>query len=279
MPGLLISGRTYEVPGLEIVSHGEKPWAELGKGRSMDGHPRIGPPQMAIIHKTIADDPERVLDGKGKLGGPQSVAEMWDKDPKYSGAHIVTGRAGESACMEDLALFTAYHASQRYVNERSYGHEIKEDVGGTVRRPALEACVTINLFATEKLGIQQQVPRAYTDNKPIRRLQSGGTNVRGIFGHRDVTTDRNRWDPGDIVFAMFRARGCESFDFEAGEDLEVWAKRQGWMRELGYYHGAIDGDPGPKTTAALAALGYPSGIFALWRRCIERPPMPPGFNP
>jgi hypothetical protein len=79
----------------------------------------------------------------------------------------------------------------------------------------------------------------------------------GIFGHRDNTERRGRWDPGEVVFQMLAARGVEQFDFAAGEDLEVWAKRQ---RELGI---TADGVPGPGTVAALKAAGYVDGIWAL----------------
>jgi len=270
--GLLIDGELVPVPGVEIISPREAAWAHLNAG---DGIPRSRRPQQAILHKTIADDPEHELLGAGKRGGDEIVAEMWANDPKHSGAHLVTGWDGRTSCLEDLVRFEAWHGNQ--ANALSYGHEMKEVVGGGVYRATLDAAIAITLVATSAIGIQWQTPKAYI-GRPLARFADGGRNLVGIFGHRDVTTSRNRWDPGEIVFARLRAAGVEAFDFEAREDLEVWGNRQRWLAREGHYDGAIDGIPGPKTTAALKAIGYPDGIMARWRELAELPPMPPGYG-
>lgn len=275
MSGLLINGQFVTVQGVKVLSPGEMPWLRLSKE---DYTTRLNKPQMAVLHKTIADDPELALIGSpptAGAGGAQYTAEAWQKDARQSGAHLITGHDGTTACLADLAGICAWHANQ--ANLLSYGHELKEVVGGGYYPTAMRAMVAVTLRATSILGIQWQCPKSYTG--PLARFRNGGSNLVGIFGHRDVTDARNRWDPGDDVFHALEQFHVEPFDFVAGQDLDVWADRQRWLKGLGYDIGGIDGIPGPKTTAALRSLGYPNGIFAAWRELAERPPLPPGYTP
>lgn len=237
---------------------------------------RLNWPQMNLIHKTIADDPEKTLPGAGPSagsGGAQYTAEFWQSDPHQSGAHLITGHDGTTACLEDLVKVCGWHANQ--ANMLSYGHEIKEVSGGGCYQAAYDAAVAVTLQATRTIGIQWQCPHAYTG--PLARFKNGGSNLIGIFGHRDVTENRNRWDPGDEIFRLLSLHGVERFDFVAKQDIDVWSKRQEWLKSLGYYKGAIDGLPGKGTTAGLRALGYPDGIFGAWRELAVPPPFPPGY--
>lgn len=241
---------------------------------------------MKIIHKTIADDPEKILETPGpsaRWGGAQDTVQFWaqkkdanGKAAPVSGTHIVTGHNGMTVCTQDLCRFIGWHANQ--ANNLSWGHEIKEVNGGGVHRQALLAAVEITLVDTLTIGVQQQCPTHYKNGVPYPRFVNGGKDLVGVFGHRDVTTDRGYWDPGDTIFKLLVERGFESFDFYAKQDLDVWAKRQEWLKGLGFYKGIIDGVAGYDTTMALKAAGFPNGIFARWRDCAELPPMPPGWT-
>lgn len=275
MPGLHIGGKVVQVPGVNVISPDEEKWVYLGTD---DAIPRKSIPQQAIIHKTIADDPEKVISGAGpakRAGGAQDTAERWARDPKHSGAQLITGFDGTTACLEDIVKMCAWHGNE--ANHRSYGHEIKEVFGGGVYQASLDATVAVTEVCLFEIGIQRQVPHKYIPNKPLKRFEDGGSTLFGVFGHRDITTDRNYWDPGDVIFAMLRAKGYESFDFAARQDIDVWSRRQEWLASEGYYKGIIDGLPGQATRKALLALGYPGGIFTLWRTLAEQPPLPPGF--
>ena len=48
----------------------------------------------------------------------------------------------------------------------------------------------------------------------------------GIFGHRDVTTNRGLGDPGDAIFERLASAGYEAVDFAASQDIETWKLRQ-----------------------------------------------------
>lgn len=264
----MIGGNLYAVPNVTVIGPHETKWSHLNAG---DGVPRTMWPCQYMLHKTIADDPEHILAGAGKAGGAEQTAEMWDEDPHHSGAHLITGFDGVTACLEDLALFEAWHGNQ--ANQRAVGHEIKEVVGGGVYQATLDAALSVTLTATRILGIQWQCPASYKDNHTLSRYADGGRTLYGIFGHRDVSDARNRWDPGDIIFAMLRAHGVEAFDFVAGQDRDVWSKRQDWLKSLGHDVGPSDGLPGHETTKALLAIGYPDGIFALGAALdLPRPP-------
>lgn len=275
---LLISGKLVDVPGVKTLAPNAEPWNRLVRGVA-----RTRMPQMKIIHKTIADDPEKVLTAvppSDRWGGARDTVEDW-ADPKrqggpVSGTQLISGHDGSTVCTADLARFTGWHGN--YANDRSWGHEIKERVGGGYFQAAMDACVAVTAFDTFYLGVQQQTPKLYRKNQPNPRFRNGGVDLVGIFGHRDVIDSRGYWDPGDTVFHLLVARhGFETFDFYAHEDLDVWSKRQEWLKAEGVYTGAIDGIAGAGTTNALKKLGYPNGIFARWRDLAERPPMPPGF--
>lgn len=275
MPGLMIDGQLVQVEGVRVLSPDEEKWVHLSRE---DFTTRLNRPQQAILHKTIADDPEQLIPGGGPskaAGGARYTAEYWQGSKKCSGAHLITGYDGTTACLEDLVKICAWHGNQ--ANLLSYGHEMKEVLGGGIYEDTIRATVAVTLKATRTIGIQWQCPKTFKG--PLKRFQNGGTTLVGIFGHREITSNRSRWDPGDEVFVALQEARVERFDFGAGEDLDVWSKRQAWLLSLGVYHGKVDGIPGPRTRAGLLALGYPDGIFAAWRELPEQPPLPPGYSP
>jgi hypothetical protein len=77
----------------------------------------------------------------------------------------------------------------------------------------------------------------------------------GIYGHRDVSNNRGEGDPGDLIFAALEVAGYERFNYDVGEDLDVWAERQ---QSLGLLP---DGIAGPYTVQALAARSYHHGLW------------------
>ena len=274
---ILVGGRLYDVPGVRTLAPGGESWNRL-----LAGVTRSRTPQMKILHKTIADDPEHVLPGAPPTdgwGGARDTVEDWanHKPKPLSGTQLVTGHDGSTVCTADLATFVGWHGN--YANDRSWGHEIKERVGGGYYQAAMDAAVAVTAFDTFLLGVQQQVPKSYRNNVPNTRFKNGGVDMIGVFGHRDVIDSRGYWDPGDVVFRLLVARHhFEEFDFYAHEDIDVWCRRQEWLRGLVVYSGEIDGIAGVGTTKALASIGYPNGIFARWRDLAEAPPLPPGYS-
>ncbi len=272
---MLIDGFIVDVPGVQILPPKGESWNKLARYGA-----RTRRPQFKIIHKVVADDPETIdenpptPDYARDWGRARQTVEYW-YGKALSGTHLVTGHAGPTVCTADLARVVGWHANQ--ANDLSWGHEIKEYVGGRVHRAALAATVAITLVDTATLGVQWQCPKRYIKNKPFPRFANGGKDLVGVFGHRDVTSQRGYHDPGDEVFRMLEETGFERFDFYAGEDLDVWAKRQEWLKSEGFYRGAIDGIAGAGATKALVAAGFPDGIWARWRELAGRP-MPDGVS-
>lgn len=264
MSGLLIAGIVVPVPDVTVIGPHDIAWAHLSAG---DGVPRSRWPQMGILHKTKADDPERVMPSPGPRGLAERVARFWQDDPTHSGAQLVASD-DVVACLADLALFEAWHANQS--NLRSFGMEMYEEQGGVVREGTLRNATRVVLAAAEHMGIQFQVPRPGSYHGPMKRFEDGGTTLVGFFGHRDVTPSRGRWDPGEAIWSRLISAGAEAYDFDAGEDLAVWKKRQAELNELGH-HLVVDGIPGPATTAALRAEGYMGGVFALGKQAQIAP--------
>jgi len=257
MGGLLIAKMIVDVPGVTIIGPHEATWAHLDPG---DGQPRTNAPTQIFIHRTIGDVPDKILPGVGPPGGDERTAEYWQKDSKHSGAHIVVSASGRVACLADLVLWEAYHATVS--NQRSIGIEMHEEAGGALYQAQIDSTVAIVLAICETLGIQLQVPRLPYTGHPLKRMLDGGSTVIGVLGHRDNTEQRGRWDPGDSIFAALRGAGAEAWDINAGEDILIWKARQVALVAQGHPL-TVDGIPGHVTTTALLAEGYRGGVFAL----------------
>jgi hypothetical protein len=270
--GLLIGGHYVPVEGVRVLGPGDAPWIKLGPG---DGKPRdrrdiagkLLAPQQWFLHKTIADDPEKVLPGVGpaaRAGGAEDTVETWAKDPTYSAAQLVSGHDGELVQIADLLFVETFHATVS--NAYSVGIETKEMPGGGFFEAAAFTTVAATIVGCDALGIQKQMPKLGSyRNRPITRMVNGGHDCVGVFGHRDNTDRRGRWDPGDYLFQLLAAHGFEQFDYEAGEDIATWKARQLALNAQLGIKLTVDGIPGPATRAALVAAGYKNGIYANGR--------------
>ena len=259
--GILINGKIVPVDGLKVITKDDDPRCKLPAGKwREDGWTR-----QAIIHKTIADDPESVIPGAGEPGGAVQTIDAWQGG--VDGAHGVFDYDSTLWQLADLQTVETFHA--RTSNAWSFGFEIKEQPGGGCYYAQLAACVAATIAGCVELGIQLQMQKrgTYTGH-PIARMSvegatPGGPDMVGIFGHRLNDEDRGRWDPGDQIWDLFAAAGVEEFDFAKAEDRAMWMTRQQVLQAGKFYVGEIDGVPGPATRTALLAAGYRNGIFAL----------------
>jgi hypothetical protein len=175
---------------------------------------------------------------------------------KQVGAHLIVDFDGTIYQCADLLSEVTYHAT--IVNEVSIGIEIYQGSHAELYEGQLQCVLKLLDFITGYFGIQRQFHSPYNANGLPQRISFNnlaGKDVIGVYGHRDVTTDRSIGDPGDFIFDILKQAGYESFDFSKNEDLPIWKDRQSKLGLL------ADGIPGPNTVKALLKAGYPQGIW------------------
>lgn len=275
MPGLISGGKAILVGGLDIRNFKDEPKLalRLGKGDGTDdGQLRSKPVSLIVLHTT-----KGIPGGKDKREqvilpgfGPDTKAEdrsasYWSTDPTPSGAHIVVDHDGSVGCLADLRNICAYHAGQHDVNQRSIGIEIFQGSNAELYEEQLNNVVKLVNALTAEFSIQRQIPLDYR-NKPVGRLQLfGGADLVGVVGHRDVSDQRGKGDPGDAIMKALEKAGYERFDFFVNQDKAEWKRRQQLISDKIGKPIAIDGVPGigTQTTNALRSLGYQNGLWVL----------------
>lgn len=267
MSGLVIGGKQVAVAGLVIRNWFDDPALRLRIGSGGDGRRRMRDPRLIAgicLHTTKGipggrdKRPQKILPGLGQnLGKDGATVRYWTTSDVQAGAHLVVDHDGSIVCCADLLTEATYHAGE--VNEVTIGIEIYQGNDAEVYEGQLAAVVTLCDALTQLFGIQRQVQARYS-GEPVPRIAAGAVDVRGIYGHRDVTTNRGFGDPGDAVFSALRNAGYESFDFSTNEDKDAWRLRQKNLVEKGFKI-SVDGVPGSETTAALAAAGHPHGMW------------------
>lgn len=262
MPGMVVKGAVETVPGLTVRSWKDDSRLRLRMGE--DGSLRPATWLRGIVLHTTegipggADKRPQLI--KPGVGPQTDIAARtntwWSTNGTSAGAHLIVDFDGSIACLADLELEMAYHATS--VNPRTIGIEIaqsKKDAG--LYAGQIDAVVALVDWLTARFGIQRQVHGPYTG--PIDRMAQGGRDVVGVYGHRDQTHSRGVGDPGDAVFEALSRASYERFDFGKREDLDAWMTRQ---RDLfANDAGLVDGVAGPATVAALRDRGYPDGLW------------------
>jgi hypothetical protein len=263
MPGLIIAGWPHAVGGLVILNRNDYDWCRL--------HPddytmrRTTWVRAIVLHTTGGNWPQVVRPGAGVRGHAQQIAKMWSGADRgggervHSGAHIVVDFDGTIACLADLQIHAAYHATS--VNDHTIGIEMCTMPDGSIQQATLDATVHLVVGEgglCELFGIPPQVHIAPYRNAAIPRLAAGGRDAVGIYGHRDQSDQRGRGDPGDRIYELIVEAGAEALDYAAGEDLAKGRARQQALNASGGQL-VVDGLVGPASLAEAKRQG-----FARW---------------
>lgn len=274
-PGLVIDSRICTVPNLNITNFYQYPELALQHEDVKSRYAKWI--RSIILHTTKGKSPVLVKMGAGKFTGVGSkVARFWSTCSKVGGAHLVVDLDGSITCHADLSQDSAQHAGN--CNSVSIGIEIYQTEAGEVYDEQLNATVALLDYLTLRFGIQRQIPPP-EQKQVIYRCTVGGKDVVGIYGHRNVTTDRGPGDPGASIFDKLVHAGYECFKFQKSEDIHVWKERQIMLG----FSVLSDGIPGKQTVAALAKKGYLGGLWVkrpndqLYLDAIENEQHSPDF--
>jgi hypothetical protein len=270
--GVMIDGKAVEIAKMDVQNFVDNPKLKLAAD---DVRPRTAKEQewihLIVVHTTGGIPggkdlrPQVIKPGFGpSSGGGERVVGTWTHDSeRHGGAHLIVDFDGRVYCCADLVTEAAYHATR--ANGCSVGIEVVQGKDAVLYQSQINmtARLVLWLCANMPTPIQAQIPTHYK-YKPIARFVESQAlavplkDVVGVVGHRDLTADRGEGDPGNAIMDALASAGCERLDFEAGEDLAVWKKRQA---DLGIAD--PDGVPGHETVKALRATRHPDGLWLL----------------
>jgi hypothetical protein len=263
--GLIINGSDEDVPGLTIENwrtNRQLPRLKVGEDcrarftrwvRGIVLHTTRGIPGGSDLRPQVIKS-GLGPDAKGDFG----TARFWATCSEHAGAHLVVDFDGSIVCLADLLTETAFHAGE--VNEVTIGIEIFQGGDGELYEGQLDTVVRLVDFLTRRFKIQRQFHGPYK-RAPVPRMAMGGQDVVGIYGHRDVTTNRGEGDPGDAIFETLGAAGYESFDYAIDWDKTIWRQRQEQLNTDFGLGLPVDGIAGQGTVAGLIASGRPAGLW------------------
>lgn len=258
---IIAGGVHFEIPGLASTSFDEDPRLALRHGRNMAR--RISPLVRGIVLHTTKGIPggrdrraQVIRPGFGKpVDAGKRCASSWTSAKNETGAHLVVDFDGHVSCCADLVTASTYHANQ--TNQATIGIEIYQGSDAELYEGQLDATVLVIDELTRRLGIQRMIPDEYRG--ALQRFSivgAAGKDYFGVYGHRDVSNQRDLGDPGDAIFERLERAGYERFNLERYADFDAWGARQRAFQVT-----PADGVPGPKTVAAMRAAGVPHGVW------------------
>lgn len=222
-------------------------------------HWRRRKPITATVVHTWQGIKQRIVQAAARPKSMLAVAKWWDRKRRSGAEFLVTGdKVGQTV---DHTKWFKAHCHSRALHRRCVGLEMDQRKDGRITIETMRTTAALALELHELHGIQWQCQWPFVG--PIWRVRNQRPITIGLFGHRDVTSRRSIWDPGNTFYEIaIDEFGCEPMDFSDNEDRDRWELRQLRLRRLNLYHGAIDGLPGRGTTAALWAHGYVGGIYS-----------------
>lgn len=256
---IVLGGRKVETPGLETVS-----WLDDPKvPRTTDTNPRTKWVRAIVMH-TVHGKVGAVRPGKAP---PSTRAESYAKYQANTSRDVswdyTIDTDGTIICSNDPLVWYTWHATS--VNPWTIGIEMVQESNGDVWEAQIKATVEFLDFITRVLAdmghpIQRQVPMSSL-GKPVRGViprianAESAKSVVGVYGHRNQTTNRGPGDPGDHIFEALLQAGYKGMNLDTQDDITFWKGVQHML------HLPEDGVPGPGTSNALKAQGYPHGLW------------------
>lgn len=280
---IVLNGNKYEIPGLTTVSfldqverkYGNKVRLQPAFGPAIHGKTRDTWIRGIVVHTNRGQLPQRIVPGGKDMQRDIALARYQASSTRVAGWDYTVDTDGSVAVSNDPWDLYTYHAGP--ANQHTVGIEMVQDTNKpyNLYEDGLDATVLLLDYLTNRLGIQRQIMcydasndswregvipgrlQSPRDRTKLRKEPTGG-DVVGIYGHRNITTNKGPGDPGNAIFDKLKEAGYEMFDVVTGQDKEVWKKRQ---EDIGLFEEYRDGVPGPKTRRILANKGYNYGMW------------------
>jgi N-acetyl-anhydromuramyl-L-alanine amidase AmpD len=209
---LIVDHGEIEAAGLDVTTWRDDPSLALKLGQ--DGRRRRSAEKVehVVLHTTRGipggrdQRPQVIRPGLGPAGSAaEANARYWSRAGSSSGAHLVVDYDATIVQTSDLGLVATYHAGGP-INGTSVGIEIVQGAEAELYEGQLAAAVRLCGW----LAAYFQLPR--TVQWPYR---GAGAACAAFLGHRDVSSNRGRGDPGDRVYELLIAAGFAAVDRKA----------------------------------------------------------------
>lgn len=204
---LVIDGADVDVPGLIVVSWKQDPRVRLSSGDGRDRRPGETV-RRVVLHTTRGipgghdQRPQVIHPGLGPPGhAAEDNAIYWARAPSCAGAHLVVDYDGTMVCTADLQRKVSYHAGA--INGDSIGIEIVQGSDAGLYEGQLDAAVRLCAFLADRFALPRTVQWPY---------RGAGLPCAAFLGHRDVSDNRGKGDPGDHVYELLIAAGWSPVD-------------------------------------------------------------------
>lgn len=211
---IVYDGSLVELDGFEILNYAQHP-TDVPIVR--DGKRRAVPPTAITLH-TVHGKLGPLRPGKKASAKAEAYAKYQARTPREVSWHFTLDTDGTVVQSADPVRWLAWHAG--HVNGWTVGIELVQDDDGALYDFQLEVCARFLGVLCDRLGI----PRRFLADAhgaplrgPVKSLQpvsEGGLAKQwpGVFGHRNVTTNRGPGDPGDHVFEALRRAGFQAVE-------------------------------------------------------------------
>lgn len=217
---LIIDGKRYDIPGIQSACFLDNP--KFGFTDKRDYSLRTGAPKSICLHTRMGVHPQKIVDSIPNRRWDELGVKRASSDDRNASWHISVDADGSFVCHLDCYRIAAHQASQ--LNQLSIGIEMYQTLEGEITKATLATTVKIVNLLTEVLSIKRQYP--ITDKIDVRFASNSGswhktrklaympkgesgTNWNGVFGHRNLTRNRGKGDPGDEIFKLLAAEGYE----------------------------------------------------------------------
>lgn len=204
---IILDGVLCAIAGVETKCYAD----DRSIPRATDGKARQRSDVAAVVLHTVTAHPHQppVLPGSRPSEHAERLARYQANTARKVSWHFTVDTDGTVVQSADPATWTCWHAGG--VNPWTVGIELCQGPKGELYEVQLAAMVKLVDCLCHTFKIDRRYPvRAATGRphgSPIPRLTGSAAPWRGVFGHRNQTSEKPHGDPGDAPFYALAAAG------------------------------------------------------------------------